>query len=63
MQYEVRKAYTNTYDRTLNTMEEVMELVNRKANKYNFGMYRHWEQDGVLYFDCGPTVYTVHQIN
>ena len=46
----------------IDTMEDVMELVTRKATKYNFGMYRSWESDGVMYFDCGPTVYAVKKI-
>ena len=61
MQFEVRKAYNDTFDRAFATMEEVMAFVQRKAAKMNYGMYRSWEKDGVLYFDCGPTVYAVHE--
>jgi hypothetical protein len=39
-----------------------MAFVARKASKYNCGIYRHWEADGVLYFDIGPTVYAVREI-
>ena len=62
MAYEVRKAYTNTFDRCVASYEDLMAFVGRKASKYNCGIYRHWEADGVLYFDIGPTVYAVREI-
>lgn len=61
MTYEVRKAYNNTFDRVLGSWEDVMAFVARKATKMNYGIYRHWEIDGVAYFDCGPTVYKVER--
>lgn len=62
MKYEIRKVYNNTYDRTLDSWDEVMAFVGRKANKMNYGIYRTWEIDGIKYFDCGPTVYSVKEI-
>lgn len=62
MNYEIYKAYGGTYDRTLNSWDEVEAFVKRKAEKMNYGMYRFWEEDGVKYFDCGPTVYMVKEI-
>jgi hypothetical protein len=61
MPYIVYKAHTNTFDRKLPDWEAVMELIARKAQKFNYGIYRHWEEDGAHYFDCGPTVYKVVQ--
>lgn len=62
MKYEVCKAYKNTYVRTVDSWEEVMEFVRVEATENNYGMYRYWEMDGVTYFDCGPTVYTVKEV-
>lgn len=63
MKYEIYKAYTNTFDRALDSWDAVMEFVHRKANKMNFGFFRHWEIDGVIYFDCGPTTYAVKKVS
>ena len=60
--YKVMKAYTDTLDRVLPDYNSVMEFVQRKATKLNCGMYRHWTVDGVMYFDCGPTVYKVTEV-
>ena len=66
--YDVYKAYNNTFDRHLDNWAEVEALIARKANKFNYGLYRSWEaiEDDagtpaivVKYFDCGPTVYLV----
>lgn len=60
--YQVYKAYSNTFDRQFDTYEDLMAFVTRKAEKMNYGLYRHWEQNGDLYFDCGPTVYRVRVV-
>ena len=57
--YIVYKAFANTFDRELNSWEEVQAFVSRKAAKFNCGIYRYWETGGDHYFDCGPTVYRV----
>ena len=59
-QYQVSKAYTNTYDRSFDTWEEVLAFIQRKAAKFNYGHYRWWEDQGATFFDVGPTVYSVH---
>ena len=59
MTYIVYKAYTNTFDRELPDWEAVMDLIAHKALEFNCGIYRHWKEDDVHYFDCGPTVYKV----
>ena len=56
------KAYSNTLDRYLPDHDALMAFIQRKATKLNYGMYRHWTVDNVMYFDCGPTVYKVVQI-
>lgn len=57
--YKVYKAYTNTYDRSFDTWEEVLAFIQRKAAKLNYGHYRWWEDQGATYFDVGPTVYYI----
>ena len=59
-QYQVYKAYTNTYDRSFDTWEEVLAFIQRKAAKFNYGHYRWWEDNNTTFFDVGPTVYSVH---
>lgn len=63
MKYQIYKAYTNTFDRELNSWDDVMEFIHRKANKLNFGFFRHWESDDATYFDCGPTTYIVKKVS
>lgn len=63
--FEVRKAYNNTFDRSLPNEAEVQAFIARKANKLNFGMYRWWTDPtnaNVRYFDCGPTTYVVREM-
>ena len=60
--FKVMKAYSDTLDRYLPNYEELMAFVQRKATKLNYGMYRHWTVDNVMYFDCGPTVYKVMEV-
>ena len=61
--YKVMKAYSDTLDRYLPDHNALMEFVQRKATKLNYGMYRSWTVDNVIYFDCGPTVYKVMEVN
>lgn len=61
--YKVMKAYTDTFDRVLADHEELMAFVQRKATKLNYGMYRQWTVDNVMYFDVGPTVYKVMEVH
>ena len=61
--FKVMKAYTNTLDRFLPNHDALMEFINRKALKLNYGMYRTWTVDNVMYFDCGPTVYKVVEVH
>lgn len=63
--FEIRKAYNNTFDRSLPSEAEVQAFIKRKANKLNFGMYRWWTDPtnaNVRYFDCGPTTYVVRKM-
>ena len=60
--YKVMKAYSNTLDRYLPDYNAVMGFVRRKATKLNYGLYRTWTVDNVMYFDCGPTVYKVMEV-
>lgn len=62
MKYEISKAYTDTFVCVVDTQEEVMKYVERKANKFNFGLYRYWTIEDVDYYDCGPTVYKVQKV-
>ena len=43
--------------------DDVMKFVGARAQEDNYGMFRHWEIDGVRYFDCGPITYTVVEEN
>ena len=61
MEYIVFKAYDNAFDRILPSWHEVTKFIGSKARKHNYGIFRQWEQDGVYYFDIGPTVYKVIQ--
>ena len=64
--FEVRKAYSNTFDRYLLNETEVQAFIARKASKLNFGMFRWWVDPvhtNVRYFDCGPTTYTVREVD
>lgn len=63
--FEIRKAYSNTFDRYLPNEAEVQAFIARKANKLNFGMYRWWVDPAnanVRYFDVGPTVYKAMEV-
>ena len=62
MKDEICEAYNNTCVRTVDTMEEVNAFICGKANELNYGFYRHWEIDGVVYFDCGPRTFTVKKV-
>lgn len=63
--FEIRKAYSNTFDRYLPNEAEVQAFIARKANKLNFGMFRWWADPAnanVRYFDVGPTVYKAMEV-
>lgn len=60
--FKVMKAYNDTLDRYLPDHDALMAFVQRKATKLNYGLYRTWTVDGVMYFDCGPTVYKVMEV-
>ena len=62
MKYEICEAYNKTCVRTVDTMEEVNAFIGSKASELNYGFYRHWEIDGVKYFDCGPRTYAVKKV-
>ena len=62
MRYEIRYAYTNICVCTVDSKEEVAAFVCHKANELNYGFYRHWEIDGVEYYDCGPRTYAVKKV-
>lgn len=58
--YTVYKAYTHTFDRQLDTWEEVMAFIARKANKFNYGRFRSWnDAEDEYFFDCGPITYLI----
>lgn len=62
MKYEICEAYDNTCVRIVDTMKEVDAFVCGKASELNCGFYRHWEIDGVKYYDCGPRTYAVKKV-
>ena len=58
--YTVYKAYNHTFDRQLETWEEVMAFIARKANKFNHGQFRSWNgAEDEYFFDCGPMTYLI----
>lgn len=41
------------------TVQEAMKWLAEKANKWNCGLARMWEEDGFRYYDVGPRVYKI----
>lgn len=39
------------------TKGEITAFIGREASRLNYGLYRTWVIDDVMYFDCGPIVY------
>ena len=57
MNYEVANSRDDKV--LIMTADEVNQYIGVAANKYNYGMVRHWEIDGTKYYDCGPITYMV----
>lgn len=45
------------------TEDEWRPYIHAVARTENYGMFRHWERDGALYFDCGPRTFRVTRMN
>ena len=41
------------------TTEEVMKWLWERADKWNCGLARMWEENGFRYYDVGPRVYKI----
>jgi hypothetical protein len=60
MKYKVEN---NQNDKILiMTEDEWRRLVHACASQENYGMFRHWEHDGVKYFDCGAKTFKITAI-
>lgn len=42
--------------------EAAKEIIYERAEMYNYGMFRHWEINGVKYYDVGPMTYKMVKI-
>ena len=41
------------------TAQEAMQWLCERADKWNCGLARMWEEDGFRYYDVGPRVYRI----
>lgn len=41
------------------TIQEVMQWLWEKADKWNCGLARMWEENGFRHYDVGPRVYKI----
>ena len=39
--------------------DAALNIIKDYALRHNWGMFRHWEIDGVEYYDCGPRTFTI----
>lgn len=52
------------HDEYVGKMKEwdARKIIYDGAEMYNYGMFRHWEIDGVKYYDVGPMTYKMVKI-
>ena len=41
------------------TIQDATKWLTEKANKWNCGLARMWEENGFCYYDVGPHVYKI----
>lgn len=56
---ELYTAYENKLVGIFPTKDKLNRWIGRRANDWNYGIYREWSMDGKHYFDVGPRVFYV----
>ena len=51
--------YNNQLVYECTTTKEAIKWLAEKANKWNCGLARMWDEDGFRYYDVGPRVYKI----
>ena len=51
--------YNNQLVYECETTKETIKWLAEKANKWNCGLARMWDEDGFRYYDVGPRVYKI----
>ena len=62
MKYAIYSGIKSMPDAFYGSLGEVYDYVQAVANALNQGIYRSWEDEDYLYFDCGAKILRVKEL-